>query len=131
MILLDPMGPIGEAERFLIISSFALMLIVVLPVFIAVFWFSLRYRASNTKATYTPKWDSSAKLDVVIWLVPIVIISILAYLTWTRTFRLDPYKPIDSHIKPINIDVVSMDWNWMWMFGSMLNWMWMDELCSF
>jgi len=116
MILLDPKGPIGEAERFLIVSSFALMLIVVLPVFVMVFWFCLRYRASNTKAAYMPKWDYSPKLDWVVWLVPIAIVTVLAYLTWTRTFQLDPYKPIDSHVKPIRIEVVSLDWNWLFIY---------------
>jgi len=116
MLLLDPRGPIGEAERYLIITAFVLMLIVVIPVFVMVFWFSLRYRASNTKAAYTPKWDYSAKLDWVVWLVPIAVVTVLAYLTWTRTFQLDPYKPIDSHVKPIRIEVVSLDWNWLFIY---------------
>ena len=116
LLLFDPKGPIGDAERYLIIMAFVLMLIVVIPVFIMVFWFSLRYRASNTKAAYTPKWDYSAKLDWVIWLVPIAIVTVLAYLTWTRTFQLDPYKPIDSHVKPIHIEVVSLDWNWLFIY---------------
>jgi cytochrome o ubiquinol oxidase subunit 2 len=116
MLLLDPRGPIGEAERFLIIMAFVLMLIVVIPVFVMVFWFSLRYRASNTKATYTPKWDYSAKLDWVVWLVPIAIVTVLAYLTWTRTFQLDPYKPIESDVKPVRIEVVSLDWKWLFIY---------------
>jgi cytochrome o ubiquinol oxidase subunit II len=116
MLLFDPKGPIGEAERFLIIAAFVLMLIVVIPVFVMVFGFSLRYRASNTKATYTPKWQYSAKLDLVIWLIPIFIVTALAYLTWTRTFQLDPYKPIDSEVKPVRIEVVSLDWNWLFIY---------------
>jgi len=116
MILLDPMGPIGEAERFLIIISFALMLVVVLPVFVMVFWFSSRYRASNTKAAYMPKWDYSAKLDWAVWLVPIAIVTVLSFLTWTKTFQLDPYRPIDSGAKPIRIQVVSLDWNWLFIY---------------
>lgn len=116
MLLLDPKGPIGEAERLLIIFSFALMLIVVLPVFVMLFWFCLRYKASNTNATYMPKWDYSVKLHWVIWLVPVAIVTVLAYLTWTRTFQLDPYKPIDSGAKPIRIEVVSLDWNWLFIY---------------
>jgi len=116
MILLHPMGPIGEAERFLIIISFALMLIVVLPVFVMVFWFCLRYRASNPKAAYMPKWDYGAKLDWVIWLVPIAIVTVLSYLAWTKTYQLDPYRPIDSGTKPIRIEVVSLDWNWLFIY---------------
>jgi cytochrome o ubiquinol oxidase subunit 2 len=116
MLLLEPKGPIGEAERFLIIMAFVLMLIVVIPVFVMVFWFSRRYRASNTKAAYAPKWDYSARLDWIVWLVPIAIVLVLAYLTWTRTFQLDPYKPIDSHVKPVRIEIVSLDWNWLFIY---------------
>ena len=116
LVLLEPKGPIGEAQRFLIIMAFVLMLIVVIPVFVMVFWFSRRYRASNTKAAYTPNWDYSARLDWIVWLVPIAIVTVLAYLTWTRTFQLDPYKPIDSHVKPIRIEVVSLDWNWLFIY---------------
>jgi cytochrome o ubiquinol oxidase subunit II len=116
MLLLEPMGPIGEAERFLIIAAFVLMLIVVVPVFVMVFWFSLRYRASNTKAAYTPKWNYSAKIDLVVWLVPVAIVAALAYFAWTRTFQLDPYKPIDPAVNPIRIEVVSLDWNWLFIY---------------
>jgi cytochrome o ubiquinol oxidase subunit II len=116
MVLFDPKGPIGEAERFLIIAAFVLMLIVVIPVFVMVFWFSLKYRASNRNAAYTPKWSYSAKIDLVVWLVPIAIVTALGYLAWTDTFRLDPYRPIDRDVKPVNIQVVSLDWNWLFIY---------------
>jgi len=116
MPLLDPKGPIGEAERFLIITTFALMLIVVAPVFILVFWFARKYRASNTKATYMPKWAYSTSIDSVIWLVPIAIVVALGYFTWTDTFRLDPYRPIASEHAPLHIEVVSLDWKWLFIY---------------
>ena len=114
--LLDPKGPIGEAQRILIITTFALMLIVVVPVFILVFWFSRKYRASNTKATYMPKWSYSARIDWVIWLVPVAIVMALAYFTWTGTFRLDPYRPVASEHAPLTIEVVSLDWKWLFIY---------------
>jgi cytochrome o ubiquinol oxidase subunit 2 len=114
--LLDPKGPIGEAQRLLIITTFALMLIVVVPVFILVFWFSQKYRATNTKATYMPKWAYSARIDWVIWLVPVAIVMALAYFTWTGTFRLDPYRQIASKNAPLTIEVVSLDWKWLFIY---------------
>lgn len=116
MVLFDPKGPIGEAERFLIVMAFALMLIVVIPVFVMVLWFSLRYRASNAKAAYRPKWSYSARIDLVVWLIPIAIVTALAYLAWTGTCQLDPYKPIDPDVKPVSIEVVSLDWNWLFIY---------------
>jgi cytochrome o ubiquinol oxidase subunit 2 len=116
MVLFDPKGPIGMAERFVIIVAIALMLIVVIPVFVMNFWFSRRYRASNTKATYTPKWSYSGKIDLVVWLVPIAIVTALGILAWRETHHLNPYKPIHSDVKPIRIEVVSLDWKWLFIY---------------
>ncbi len=92
------------------------MLIVVIPVFIMAFWFPRKYRASNTASTYMPKWSYSAKIDLVMWAVPIAIVTVLAILAWTRTHALDPYKPIASAEKPINIEAVSLDWKWLFIY---------------
>ena len=114
--LLDPKGPIGDSERFVIIAAFVLMLIVVVPVFVLSHLFSWRYRASNTKATYKPKWHYSTRIDLAMWLVPLAIVTALGVLSWKGTHRLDPYKPIDSMVKPINIEVVSLDWKWLFIY---------------
>jgi cytochrome o ubiquinol oxidase subunit 2 len=116
ILLLNPKGPIGESERFVILAAIGLMLIVVIPVFIMAIWFPLKYRASNTDSTYMPKWSYSAKIDLVMWAVPIAIVSVLAFLAWTRTHSLDPYKPIPSAAKPINIEAVSLDWKWLFIY---------------
>ncbi len=78
--------------------------------------FPRKYRASNTKATYTPKWSHSAKIDLVIWLVPVAIVTALGILAWNATHRLDPYKPIDSGVKPVSIEAVSLDWKWLFIY---------------
>ena len=116
LVLLQPKGPVGLDETWLIIISFILMLIVVIPVYIMVFLFTRKYRASNTKATYMPKWTHSTKIEWVIWLVPIAIVVALSYLTWVKTDHLDPYKPIASDKKPIQVEVVSTDWNWLFIY---------------
>ena len=63
-----------------------------------------------------PKWSYSAKIDLVMWAVPIAIVTVLAMLAWTRTHALDPYKPIPSAEKPINIEAVSLDWKWLFIY---------------
>lgn len=116
MIVLNSKGPIGNEESFLIKTAFILMLIVVLPVFVMVIWFSIRYRANNKQATYKPNWAHSGKVEWVIWIVPITIVAILSYLTWVKTHELDPYKPIQSDVKPVRVEVVSTDWNWLFIY---------------
>lgn len=114
--LLDPKGPIGAAERGVIIEAFALMLIVVLPVFAMAFWFAWKYRASNAKAVHDPKWSRSSAIETIVWLVPAVIVAALAVLIHSATHKLDPYKPIDAAIPPVNIQVVSLDWKWLFIY---------------
>jgi cytochrome o ubiquinol oxidase subunit II len=116
ILLFDPKGPIGEAERFVIIAAIALMLIVVIPVFLMAFWFPRKYRASNTESTYMPKWSYSGKIEFFMWAIPFAIVTVLAILAWNSTHSLDPYKPIHSADKPINIEAVSLDWKWLFIY---------------
>jgi cytochrome o ubiquinol oxidase subunit 2 len=116
MVLLNPKGPIGDSERFLILTAIFLMLIVVIPVFVMAFLFAWRYRASADGANYAPKWSHSGKIDLVIWLVPLAIITVLGILTWTETHRLNPYKPLSSDVTPIKIEAVSLDWKWLFVY---------------
>jgi cytochrome o ubiquinol oxidase subunit 2 len=115
-LLFHPRGPIGDSERFVILAAIGLMLIVIIPVFIMAFWFPLKYRAANTQATYQPKWSYSAKIDLAMWGVPIAIVTVLAILAWNRTHALDPYKPIPSAHQPLNIQAVSLDWKWLFIY---------------
>lgn len=114
--LLAPKGPIGEAERFVILASFSLMLIVVIPVFIMIVWFPWKYRATNPNAAYRPKWSYSKKIDLTIWLVPVAVTTILGVLSWVSAHRLDPYKPIAPEVKPIAIQAVALDWKWLFVY---------------
>jgi cytochrome o ubiquinol oxidase subunit 2 len=116
LVLLDPKGPVGEREKFLIITSFLLMMIVVIPVFFMAFYFPWKYRASNEKATYMPKWSHSTKIEVVIWVVPALIVVALSYLVWTDTHTLSPFRPLASKQKAINIDAISLDWKWLFIY---------------
>lgn len=114
--VLDPKGSIGVAEKSLIGTATFTMLIVVVPVILMTLWFAWRYRASNRHATYAPKWAHSTAIEVVIWAVPSIIILCLGILTWRTTHELDPYKPIESAVKPINVEVVALDWKWLFIY---------------
>ena len=114
--LLDPKGPIAADEKQLILTAFALMLIVVIPVIIMTFAFAWKYRASNTAATYAPKWDYSHQVEAVVWLVPAVIVLILSTLVWRSTHELTPEKPLVSAVKPLTVQVVAMNWKWLFIY---------------
>ena len=116
MALMNPKGQIGLEQRSLILTALGLMLLVVVPAIVMAFVFAIKYRASNTKATYSPNWSHSGKVELVVWSVPVLIIIFLATLTWKSTHALDPSKPIASDAKTINIDVVAMDWKWLFIY---------------
>lgn len=117
--LLDPKGAVGVAEKQLIAVSVWAMLIVVIPVIVLTLVFAYRYRASNRSATYAPKWSHSTPIEIVVWTIPTLIIIFLAVLTWKTTHELDPYKPIESNVKPIDVDVVALDWKWLFIYPSL------------
>ncbi|QEL54100.1 ubiquinol oxidase subunit II [Chromobacterium paludis] len=114
--ILDPKGPVAAEQKSLIITATALMLLVVIPVIVMTLVFAWKYRASNKDAAYEPKWSHSTKIELVVWLIPCVIIAFLATLTWHTTHKLDPYRPLDSDKKPIQVQVVALNWKWLFIY---------------
>lgn len=114
--LLDPGGTVALAERNLMLTAAALMLIVVVPVWLLTYAFVRRYRADRARGRYTPEWSYSPRLDAIIWLVPAVIVAVLGYLVWTGTHRLDPYRPLDMTTPPLEVDVIAQDWRWLFIY---------------
>ena len=92
------------------------MLLVVIPVIVLTVYFAWRYRATNTKATYAPKWAHSTTIEVVVWTIPCLIVAFLAVLIWETTHSLDPYKPLESKVAPVRIEVVALNWKWLFIY---------------
>lgn len=114
--LFNSKGQIGVEQGNLILISIGLMLIVVIPVIVMTFWFGWRYRESNEKATYMPDWAHSHKIELVVWGVPLIIVAVLAVIIWETSHSLDPYRPIESDKPALNIEVVSLDWKWLFIY---------------
>lgn len=115
--VLEPKGPIGLKERNLMFFALGLALIVVIPVFTLLFVFAYRYREGNPKKTkYSPDFDHSRILETIWWLIPGVLITILSVVTWNSSHELNPYKPIASKTPTMTIDVVSLDWKWLFIY---------------
>ncbi|EHJ93314.1 Ubiquinol oxidase subunit 2 [Vreelandella boliviensis LC1] len=114
--LLDPKGQVGAEQRTLILTAFGLMLIVVIPVIAMTLLFGWRYRRSNSVAKYLPDWAHSNVIEAVVWIVPCAIIAVLALLTWKTSHSLDPHKPLESDVAPIEIQAVALDWKWLFIY---------------
>jgi cytochrome o ubiquinol oxidase subunit II len=114
--VLQPRGPIAQKEQRLILTALALSLIVIIPVYIMLFGFAWRYRESNQSARYEPEYDHSRVLESIWWGVPIVLISVLAVITWRSSHELDPFKALNSSKPPLTIQAISMRWKWLFIY---------------
>ncbi len=115
-LLFDPKGPIAAEQMDLIILSFLIMMIVVIPVIGMTIWFAIKYRANNDKAEYKPHWEHSTLIEVVVWTVPLIIIIVLGIITYKTSFSLDPRQAIKSDKETLRIQVVAMDWKWLFIY---------------
>jgi cytochrome o ubiquinol oxidase subunit 2 len=114
--VLDPKGPIGESARLILIDSLVIMLAIVVPVILATIGFAWWFRASNTRATYLPNWAFSGHLELIVWAIPALVITFLGGIAWFGSQALDPYRPIPAAGKPVEIEVVSLDWKWLFIY---------------
>ncbi len=114
--VLDPHGPIGRQEKLILIDSTVIMLAIVIPVIIATLAFAWWFRAGNSKAKRLPDWDYSGRIEFVVWAIPALVILFLGGIAWLSSHDLDPPKAIESSVTPLDIDVVSLDWKWLFIY---------------
>lgn len=123
LVILNPKGIIGIEEKHLLITAVILMAIIVIPVFVLTAIIARKYRESNKKSKYTPNWSHSNLLEGIWWSLPLIIIVILAVITWVSTHRLNPYNPLTEKAlgikiknKPIQIQAVALRWKWLFIY---------------
>jgi cytochrome o ubiquinol oxidase subunit 2 len=114
--VLQPHGTMASSEQRLILFALALSLVVVVPVFIMLFAFAYKYREGNKKGKYTPSLHSSKVAEVVWWGVPTALIFIMSIVAWRSSHQLDPYKALASNVKPLHVQVISLDWKWLFIY---------------
>lgn len=114
--ILFPKGIIALQERNLLFVIQAIMLLVIIPVYILTFIFSWRYRANNPKGKYEPHLIDNVIAEYIWWGIPLILTIIIGILTWGKTYELDPFKPIESDKKPITIQVVALQWKWLFLY---------------
>lgn len=125
-VVMDPSGDVAVQQADLVRTATYLMLLIIVPVILLTLLFAWRYRESNANAAYTPDWDHSTRLELVIWGAPLLIIIALGAVTWISTHKLDPYRPLErldaqralpaTAAKPLEILVVSLDWKWLFIY---------------
>lgn len=114
--LFDAKGPVGAAEANILIIASVIMLAIIVPTMIATVVFAWWYREGNDRARYRPNWAFSGRIELVVWSVPLLTIIFLGGIAWIGAHRLDPMTPLDSDRKPIEVQVVSLDWKWLFIY---------------
>ena len=113
--VLTPAGPVAAGERQILFDALAIMLTIVVPTIVATLVFAWWFRAGNPRARRRPDWAFSGRIELVVWAVPLLTIMFLGGLTWVSSHKLDPAAPLPSREKPLEVQVVSLDWKWLFI----------------
>src|ERR1700733_13807266 len=114
--VLDPKGPIADAERQILFNSLGIMLAIVVPTILATLGVAYWFRSSNERAHYLPNFSYSGRLEVLVWSIPAMTVLLVGGVAWVGSHDLDPRKPIASTTEPIRVQVVALDWKWLFIY---------------
>jgi cytochrome o ubiquinol oxidase subunit II len=114
--VLDPKGPIAAAERLILFDSLGIMLAIVIPTMLATLAVAYWFRSSNRRARYQPEFAYSGRLELLVWSIPLMTVLLVGAVAWIGSYDLDPPKPIASSAKPVKVQVVSLDWKWLFVY---------------
>ncbi|MBZ9673197.1 ubiquinol oxidase subunit II [Mesorhizobium sp. B2-1-8] len=114
--VLDPQGPIAAGNAKILLNSLAIMLVIVIPTLVALLFFAWKYRASNSQARYDPEFVYSGRIELIVWGIPTLTILFLGGLIYYGSQHLDPRTPIASDKPQLNVQVVALDWKWLFIY---------------
>jgi cytochrome o ubiquinol oxidase subunit 2 len=109
-------GPVGADDSNILIVATVIMLAIIVPTILLAFWMAWKFRASNTRAEYLPYWSYSGRIEAIVWSIPILTIMFLGGVIWIGTYRLDPFRALPSSHPPLEVQVVSLDWKWLFIY---------------
>jgi len=114
--VLDPAGPVGDNERVILLDALVIMLTIIVPTILCTLGFAWWYRASNARATYAPDWAESGRLELLVWSIPALVVLFVGSIAWIASHDLDPGKPLHSNVKTLEVEVVALDWKWLFIY---------------
>jgi cytochrome o ubiquinol oxidase subunit 2 len=114
--VLDPKGPIAAADRQILLNALGIMLAIVIPVIVTTLGVAYWFRASNTRARYRPNFEYSGRLEMLVWSIPAMTVFLVGGVAWVGSHDLSPRKPIASTVKPLRVQVASLDWKWLFIY---------------
>src|SRR6266478_2827745 len=92
------------------------MLAIVIPVILATLGVAFWFRESNERARYRPNFAYSGRLEMLVWSIPAMTVFLVGGVAWVGSHDLSPRKPIASTVKPLRVQVASLDWKWLFIY---------------
>ena len=114
--VLSPQGPIASAERQVLFNSLGIMLAIVIPTILATLAVAYWFRSSNWRARYMPDFEYSGRLEMLVWSIPAMTVFLVGGVAWVGSHDVSPRKPIASTVKPLRVQVASLDWKWLFIY---------------
>jgi cytochrome o ubiquinol oxidase subunit II len=115
--LLSPKGVIAAGQKHVLLTSVLLMFVLAVPFYIATFLIIHRYKVDNNNDTlYQPDLSGTTFKQMLLWVLPAALVFCLSVIIWKSSHALDPFKEIRSDSKPITIQVVALDWKWLFIY---------------
>jgi len=112
-LVTHPKGLIAFEELKLIRENIAWMLVIILPTLI---WLLVTaWKTSSSPREESDESESTLE-QALLWIVPSIVIAIMSVITWNAAHRLDPRAQIPSDKKTLTIQVVAMDWKWLFIY---------------
>jgi cytochrome o ubiquinol oxidase subunit 2 len=116
LAVLDPKGPIAAQDEQILIDSLAIMLAIVLPTLAGLAAFAWWFRAGNERARRLPDFRYSGQIELVVWSIPFLTVLLLSGVIWVGSHKLDPGEPLTGEVAPLRVQVVSLDWKWLFIY---------------
>jgi cytochrome o ubiquinol oxidase subunit 2 len=107
---------VGKSERLLLFDASAIMLAIGIPVILLTLVFAWWFRAGNRHARYRPDWEYSGRIELIVWAIPMLVILFLGGMAWVSSHELDPPRTLQSRSPPVEVQVVSLDWQWLFIY---------------
>ena len=114
----DPGGPVAAEEWAHLHRVVLWTMVAVAPVLVGVpllLW-RYRYRGASGTAAYRPRWTFNWIVEIAAWGVPLTIIAILGWQLWHSVYRLDPYRRGVTEGTRLPVQVVGLDWKWLFIY---------------
>ncbi len=92
------------------------MLVVVIPVIVATLAVAWWYRSSNTHASRDTDELYEGRVEFVVWSIPALTVILLGGVIWIGSHQLDPRAPLSGKSKPVHVEVVALDWKWLFIY---------------